>query len=121
MSPVSQDELQKRVERLEGATKPNALSTFITSLGRPNLELRKPISVTIISEGDEFTASFMDANISTGGGSVQEALYNLQCLIADFYLDDAEPNDLLSPQMRHQRQVLAECICRTSPKPTPSE
>ena len=97
-------------------------TTFIVSLGNPEVTLQKPIPVTIFPDGDEFTASFMDANISSGGGSPQEALFNLQHLIADFFLmDEDEPNMALSQKMRHQRQVLAECVCRSSTKTTPTK
>ncbi|HVA45876.1 MAG TPA: hypothetical protein VNH11_05760 [Pirellulales bacterium] len=97
-------------------------TTFIVALGNQEISLRKPIPVTIFPDGDDFTASFMDANISTGGGSPQEALYNLQHLIADFFLmDEDEPTMALSEKMRHQRRVLAECVCRTSLKTMPNE
>lgn len=94
-------------------------TTFITSLGSDEFCLKKPIPVTIFPDGDEFTASFMDANISTGGGSPQEAIYNLQHLIAEFFaMDEDEPEAAVSSKMRHQRLVLAECVCRNSPKTT---
>lgn len=131
-------DMESRVQDLESATaafcqlisgptvtcnpSTGIFTTFITSLGSAGLSLKKPIPVTVFPEGDEFTASFMDANISTGGSSQQEALYNLQHLIADFFvMDEDEPDVAVGSKMRHQRLVLAECVCRTSPKNTPSE
>ncbi len=89
--------------------------TQIYSLGQVGLELRRPIPVTIRPDGNEFIASFFDANISTGGGTEQEAVDNLQSLIADFFNDlELAKDDELGPSMIKQRQVLLESVCRTS-------
>jgi hypothetical protein len=86
----------------------------IASLGIPGYELRKVIPVTIRPDGNEFTATFFDANISTGGDTEQEAVANLQSLIADFY-DDlvATPDEKLGPSLRRQKLVLVEFVCQT--------
>jgi hypothetical protein len=88
--------------------------TTIASLGIPGYELRTMIPVTIRPDGSEFTATFFDANISTGGDTEQEAVANLQSLIADFY-DDlvATPDEELGPSLRRQKLVLVEFVCRT--------
>ena len=138
IASIAFQDLESRVQDLESTTAafrtlisgptlaPNppsgVFTTFITSLGSAEFSLKKPIPVTIFPDGDEFTASFMDANISTGGGTPQESLYNLQHLIADFFaMDEDEPDVAVSGKMRHQRLVLAECVCRNSPKTTPIE
>jgi hypothetical protein len=87
--------------------------TRIASLGIPEYELRKMIPVTICPDGDEFIATFFDANISTGGDSQQEAVANLQSLIADFYDELATmPLEELGPSLRRQKHVLMEFVCR---------
>jgi hypothetical protein len=96
---------------------PSPFATFLASLGAEGLEVTKPIPVTVRPDGDEFIASFFDANISTGGESPQAAISDLQGLIADlFELLEKEPDEKLGPAMRKQRAVLEEFVCRTSRK-----
>jgi predicted RNase H-like HicB family nuclease len=81
----------------------------------PNLEVKKPIPVVIERESDEnYIASFMDANISTGGKSEQEAVYNLQSLIADLFEMHEEETSKLGPAMQMQKQALNDVLCQTS-------
>jgi len=90
------------------------LSVRLSSLGISGYTVQKPIPVTIRPDGDEFVATFFDANISTGGETEQEAVANLQTLIADFYDDLAAiPNEKLSTSSRRQKLVLVEFLCRT--------
>ena len=104
------DELEKRIDQRSR----EFAFTQISSLGIPDYAVQKPIPVTICQDGDEFTATFFDANISTGGDTEQEAVANLQSLIADFY-DDlvATPDEKLGPSLRRQKLVLVEFLCRT--------
>jgi hypothetical protein len=70
--------------------------------------------VTIRRDGDEFIATFFDANISTGGETEEEAMANLQTLIADFYDElSATPQEKLGPSLQRQKHVLVEFVCRT--------
>ena len=99
---------------------PNAaFSTFISSLGVDGLEVVKPIPVTVRPDSDEFIASFFDANISTGAESPQEAISNLQSLIADFFEIHENNTEPLGSAMESQKRVLMESICRTSHKTLP--
>jgi len=70
-------------------------------------------------DGDEYIASYFDANVSAGGSSPQEAVSNLQSYIADLFVIHENSNDTLSPAMESQRNVLMEAICRTSQKASP--
>lgn len=88
--------------------------TFIASLGLPELEIKKPIPVTIRPDGDSVIASFLDANISAGGDTLEDAICNLQSLIADVFDMHAQSRiEQLGPSMRRQRAVLMEFVCRT--------
>ena len=83
-------------------------------LGISGYAVQKPIPVTVSRDGDEFVATFFDANISTGGDTEQAAIANLQDLIADFYDDlAATPDDKLGPSLQRQKLVLVEFLCRT--------
>ena len=95
------------------ASRLNGFGTFIVTLGVEGLELTKPIPITIRQDGDTFIVSFLDANISTGGESVEEAVASLQSLIADFFDDlSVAPDDTLGPAMLRTKRVLVETVCR---------
>jgi len=88
--------------------------TMLHSLGVPGYKVLKAIPVTIRKDGDEFVATFFDANISIGGDTQQETVANLQSLIADFYDDLVEtPVESLGPSLQRQKHVLVEFVCRT--------
>lgn len=105
--------LEQEVEKLKQAVLNQTATIFISSLGVPDIKVIKPIPVTIEKESDEeYIASFMDANISTGGKSGQEAVYNLQSLIADLFEMHEEETSELGPAMKIQNQVLHDVLCR---------
>lgn len=109
--------LSRRVNELEkliDQRSPASTFTQVSSLGMPGYTVQKPIPVTICQDGEEFTATFFDANISTGGDTGQEAVANLQNLIADFY-DElvATPDGQLGPSLQRQKLILLEFVCRT--------
>lgn len=88
--------------------------TTLLSLGVPGYRVLKSIPVTIRQDGEESIATFFDANISTGGDTQQEAVANLQSLIADFYDElAATPQEELGPSLQRQKHVLAEFVCQT--------
>jgi hypothetical protein len=96
---------------------PNAaFTTFISFLGVEGIEVIKPIPITVRPDGDEFVASFFDANISTGAETAQEAISNLQSLIADMFIIHEDNKDPLGSAMKSQQRVLMESLCRTSQK-----
>ena len=110
--------LERKTDSLTKLIQERPFVTYLTSLGDDELKVTNPIPVTIRVEDDEFIASFLDANIGTGGLTLQAAISNLQSLIADFFRDlEDEPIENLGPMMKQQRIVLMDVICRNSPKP----
>ncbi len=94
--------------------------TFIASLGRKDLEVRKPIPVTLEPESDgSYIASFLDANVASGGETVQDAVESLQDMLAtSFEHLTALPDSRLGPRIKREREILSEFICRSSTKIT---
>ena len=110
-----------------------AAFTWLSSLGISGYTVQKPIPVTVRQDGDEFVATFFDANISTGGDTEQEAVANLQSLIADFY-DDlvTTPDEKLGPSPKAEARSRgvsmpdimtedAEAIARKLTRDTPKQ
>lgn len=94
--------------------------TFISTLGRDDIRVVKPIPVTFEQEEDgSILASFMDANLGSGGETLQEAFESLQdLLVSSFHLLMNTPDSKLGPRMLREKRILLEFLCR-SPKPTP--
>ena len=111
-------ELECRVAKLElhdDPKFPEIYSTFIATLGISDFELRKTIPVTIRKNGEDFLVSFLDANISTGGKILQEAISDLQSLIVDSFKSlELSPEGTLGPAMTRRKNVLLETVCRIS-------
>ena len=109
-------ELECRIAEIEsrGNSKSSEVySTFITTLGINGIDLKKPIPVTIRSAANEVIASFLDANISTGGKTLQEAISDLQSLIADsFERLESTSDSTLGPAMTRRKKALLETVCR---------
>lgn len=101
-----------RIDALRsGATTP--FTTFLDSLGDAELEVRRPIPLTIRPDDDSYIASFVEANISSGGETLPDAIESVQSLIASFFADvETLPDEKLGPKMRHQRRVVMEYVCR---------
>ena len=87
--------------------------SYIKELDDSNYEVVKPIPVTLQPDGEEFQASFFDANVHTAGATDQEALDNLRSLILDTFdtlVDLAESE--LAPAAQRQRAVLRRYVRR---------
>lgn len=107
----------KATKLIEKSTKTNTtpFNVQISSLGSGDYSLRCPISLLIVPEEDEFIASLLDAQITTSGDTIEEAVSNLQSLIEDFadsLLDMSDDKLGLIP--RRQKAALKELLCRTS-------
>jgi predicted RNase H-like HicB family nuclease len=102
---------------------PMPFVTFIASLGRAHLEVRKPIPVTLEPEDDgSYIASFLDASVASGGETVQDAVESLQDMLAtSFERLTVLPDSKLGPRMRREREILLEFVCRSSTKTTPKK
>ena len=110
-------ELEDTVAELKRRITPGSFTTLLVSLGVDDIEVKKHIPVTILPDDKEFTATFFDANISTGGRTEQEAIGNLQSLIAEMFVDHmSESPETLGPQMLVQHRVLMDCLCQKSQK-----
>lgn len=108
----------ERVESMQSDT-PAPFTTFVNSLGDEELEVRRPIPLTIRRDDDSYIASFVEANISSGGDTLPDAVESAQSLIASFFTDvEKLPDAKLGPKLRHQRQVLMDYVCRHSRKRT---
>lgn len=106
--------IKKRpVRRRKPAQAEAPFVTYLSSLGHENVQVLKPIPVTVQTSGEECTATFYDAGISTSGESSQEAVTNLQRLIADMFLiHEQDRTSVRGPRMKQQQTVLQEFLCR---------
>ena len=101
-------DLRQALTRLSGA-----IVAPITTFAPEPYQVLKDIPVVIQPAGDEFIATFFDANISTGGESQEEAVSNLRSLILDtFEYLESEPPAALGPEPARQLGVLLTFVKR---------
>jgi len=85
----------------------------ITTLAPEPYALARDIPVVIQPTGDEFIATFFDANISTAGETQEEAVGNLRSLLLDtFEYLESEPAEALGPEPARQLGVLRAFLKR---------
>lgn len=83
----------------------------ITSLEPEALTLQQPIFVVVQPDGDEFSATFFDANINASGDTQTEAVENLkEVLISCFRRFTELGESRLGPGPRKQMAVLKSII-----------
>ena len=88
-----------------------SLNTVITTLATEGLALKKPIPVSILIDGEDCTASFMDANISASGDTAQEAFRNLcDIIVAKFRLFESLPAKKLGREPARQLAIMREFV-----------
>lgn len=96
--------------------KPDGNGCFIvpiTSLAPEPFDVLKDIKAVIQPSGDEFMATFFDANINTAGCNEQEAIDNLKdLLVSRFQFLSEQPSEQLAPPLAKQIAVLREFIRR---------
>jgi hypothetical protein len=74
--------IEQRLIRIESTT---SISACISALGETEIELIQPIPFVIRFNGDDFIASFFDANVHASGETRQEAFDGMrEMLIATF-------------------------------------
>ena len=89
-------------------------SIFIQSLGDSRVTSNRPFPICVTPSGEEFIVSWLEANIGTGGATVEQAISRLQSLICEVFLDIVDQTDeTLGRSARKQKQVLTETLCRT--------
>jgi len=104
--------LKDRVAQIE-ATTPAIVP--IESLSPEPYDIYKPIHTVVRKQGDEYIATFYDANLSASGDTDTEAIYNLKDIIAGTFeiLSSHERTDL-APGPARQIDVLESFIRITS-------
>lgn len=90
-----------------------SVEVSITSLLPEPFKVIAPIKVVVQGTGDDYTATFFDANIGSSGETQQEAVDNLkELLIMSFESLEHDTADGLGPQMKKQKVVLESFIQR---------
>ncbi len=104
--------LKNRVAHLE---EERSMTVPIQSLAAEPFELVKPISVVVRKQGDQYIATFFDANLSASGDNDVEAVSNLKDIIVGA-MEILEQHELsqLGPEPRHQLEVLSGFLKRGS-------
>jgi hypothetical protein len=107
---LEQDVLELR-HSLVGLTSPHTITVPITTLAPEPLTLRQPILVVVQPDGDEFSATFFDANLNATGDTQTEAVDNLKDFLVSTYLRySALGEGKLGPGPRRQFAVLRAII-----------
>jgi hypothetical protein len=98
-------ELTKKIEWLR--TQGRAIWVPVQSLAPDPYELLRPITVVVTLAGEEFEASFFDANLYGSGDTEEEAVSDLKSVIVEtFERLSALPDEKLGPAMLKQKRVL---------------
>jgi predicted RNase H-like HicB family nuclease len=87
----------------------------LNTLAPEPYDLLSEVKIVVESAGEEFIASYMDANINAAGDSKEEALSNLKSLLIDVYeiLYDEE-DSRLGPGPLRQKRILATVMKKRS-------
>jgi len=102
--------LKRRVARLERAA---PACVPITSLAPEPYEVLQPFHAVIRAEGDEYVASFLDANVSATGSTQEEAVWNLKdMIVAVFEMLMGHEEAALGPGPARQLRVLQQFVKR---------
>src|SRR5262245_8308534 len=99
---------------MSGQNRLGALETIvvpITTFAPEPYHVLRHIPVVLQPSGEEFIATFFDANISTAGETEADAVSNLRSLILDtFEYFASEPPENLGPEPTRQFAVLQEFL-----------
>jgi hypothetical protein len=86
----------------------------LTTLSPGPLQITKQIPVTIEGDGEEFTATFTEANISASGDTEADAIANFKdALVSSYQLLEEKPSEQLGPLPTRQWSVLQDVVKRT--------
>lgn len=75
----------------------------------------KPISAKITSNGQDYIASFLEANISASGDSIDQSVDNLKDIIQLKFLRLSETEELLGNSLKGQLKVLQKFLKQKNP------
>ena len=96
-------------EALQGL--PGSILVPVTTFAPEPFELVKDILVVVQSTGEDFTASFFDANIHASGDTQEEAVANLKdVMLIMLRRFEKEPEHRLGPEPKRQLAVLRDFI-----------
>lgn len=105
---------ERRLRAVEVALAKGRRSPFpakIASLADHGLAVKKEIPIVVQPDGDEYTATFMDADIGMSGDTDTEAVSNLRDILASIFKKFAIlPASKLGPGPAAQLAVLREFI-----------
>jgi len=109
--------IQHKLDSLEEAMKRLAsLRTFVvplTTLAPEPLQMRLNIPATIEGDGEEFTATYTEANVSASGETEADAIANLkESIVATYERLESIPASELSAIPSRQWNVLKSAITR---------
>lgn len=87
---MEQIEHVSRLDRLEEAvrvlsSRTETVTVSISTFAPEPYEVLRPIPVLIRPDGEEFIASFVEANVNASGETQQEAFENVKTLILDVF------------------------------------
>jgi hypothetical protein len=103
--------LVRQIKKLKET--PITSAATINTLATFGLTVRKPIPIIIQGCGEDFSASFLDANIGATGDTAQEAFHNLcDILAAKYSLFESLPGERLGREPARQFAVMREFIGR---------
>jgi len=104
--------LERRVAELERSA---PVCVPIETLAPEPYEVLKPFHAVVQARGEEYVASFFDANLNASGATQEEAVFNLKDVIVAVFetLMEHDPAGL-GPGPARQLEVLKEFIGRTT-------
>jgi predicted RNase H-like HicB family nuclease len=109
--------LSARLRYLEGALAEvrsrGAFVVSIQSLAPEPVELLKPIQIVVQQSGEDYIATFFDANINASGETQEEAVANLKDLIVGSFETLEAISGKLGPGPSRQLAVLSQFLKRS--------
>ena len=101
------------LQHLEELEKSRSFTVQLETLTPEGYQLIRPISAVLEGNGDDFTASFLEANISGTGDTEADALSALKdALVSTFEALDHLANEDLGPLPARQKVVLTSVMRR---------
>ena len=103
--------MSAKIDALKSAN--SSIIVPIATFAPEPFEAIKPILAVIEFNGDDYNASFVDANVNASGCNEAEAIDNLkENIMSSFDYLDAQPMEALAKPLRKQIAVLREFIRR---------
>lgn len=104
---VVEAEIHLLKERCELLEQSSPILVPIQSLITESYEIIKPFNAVVKMQGDEYIASFFDANLSASGDTQTEAVYNLKDIIVGaFEILTEIDQDKLGPVPAQQKKII---------------